>query len=212
MLTDPVEIQIASGAKQKNVRDPKRSREHFVRIFDEFLADVTWADTSVLDMGPGQYDFGVMARERGATVFNVERDPAVVELGRYKGFDVVEGDLKRYGLDLVGRELDGLFCKYSINAFWFLDPEALDEHVAAIDSTLVADGWAWIAPWNGVPKKQDLSPTEIEAVVATQRRAFESRGYTTVELSEEQSRRYGVHGATANRVVFVRGAVATRVP
>ena len=36
MLTDPTEIEIISAARQKNVRDPLRSRAHFDNIFADF--------------------------------------------------------------------------------------------------------------------------------------------------------------------------------
>ena len=37
MLTEKKEIEIISRAKQKNVRDPNRSRKHFENIFKNIL-------------------------------------------------------------------------------------------------------------------------------------------------------------------------------
>ena len=76
MLTDPKEIEIISRARQKNVRDHRRSREHFTRIFADFLADVPMQGQRLVDMGPGQYDFGVLARERGAGTVGLDHDEA----------------------------------------------------------------------------------------------------------------------------------------
>jgi len=64
MLTDPEEIRIISIARQKNVRDPNRSREHFHHIFKDFFSKSDFNGLRVLDLGPGQYDFGELARER----------------------------------------------------------------------------------------------------------------------------------------------------
>lgn len=86
MLTDPREIEIISKARQKNVRDQNRSRQHFLNILEDFLPLKSLKDQLILDLGPGQFDFGVVARERGAEVMAIDNDPAVVELGRYKGF------------------------------------------------------------------------------------------------------------------------------
>jgi hypothetical protein len=213
MLTDPREIEIISHARQKNVRDPRRSRDHFTRIFEDFLGGVPFSDTGVLDLGPGQWDFGVLARERGAGVWGVDNDPAVVELGRHKGFHSLHGDLKRLSpaswngdiADAPPIPFDGVFCKFSINAFWFVEDEpALRAHVSKVASLLADPGWAWIAPWNGPPRRVELTEGVISRVLTVQDEAFRSEGFDVIPLSEAQAKHYGVHGAIANRVVFVR--------
>jgi ribosomal protein L11 methylase PrmA len=85
MLTDSIEIEIISKAKQKNVRDPERSRQHFERIYDDFFGSVNYRNKTFLDLGPGQYDFGVLAELRGAKTVGFDNDPAVLELGKHKG-------------------------------------------------------------------------------------------------------------------------------
>jgi hypothetical protein len=44
----------------------------------------------------------------------------------------------------------------------------------------------------------------IEHILNLQQRLFEDRGFQTVALTEEQTKRYGIHGHVANNVVFVR--------
>jgi|GEM_PF-2002998 len=206
MLTDPDEIAIIAEARQANVRDPNRSRAHFDRIFDDFLAGVGFSDTTVLDLGPGQFDFGVLAADRGATVVAIDKDPAVVALGRHKGFDVVEGRIQTIGgLDWTGR-FDGLFCKFSLNAFWFADDlDGLDRFLDDLNDTAKPDAWGWIAPWNGVPKRGDWSPERVTEVLARQADAFTRHGWKALALSDEQAIHYGVNGRVANHALFVRG-------
>ena len=67
MLTDPREIAIAARAQQKNIRDPKRSREHFRRIFSEFFRGVPFKGRVLLDLGPGRLPFP-FARARPAMI------------------------------------------------------------------------------------------------------------------------------------------------
>lgn len=210
MLTDPREIEIVSRARQKNVRDPGRSREHFERIFADFFAGTEFAGKRFLDLGPGQYDFGVMARERGATVVGIDNDPAVVELGRYKGFEVREGELRKLAAaDFDGRRFDGVFCKYSINAFWHWDDEERHRRAMREIAALTAEAaWGWMAPWNGVPKASGLSAQQIDAALRVQSEEFRAQGYEVFELSEELSRYYGVHGTTGNRALFIRNLPA----
>lgn len=205
MLTDPEEIAIISLAKQANVRDPKRSRVHFEHIFADFLDGVTLRGARVLDIGPGQWDFGVIARERGADVVGIDRDPAVLELGRHKGFDVIEADLRTVTAAKLGGPYDAIFCKYSINAFWFHDDaDGFGGHMATLLGTLKPDGWGWIAPWNGAPKSVPLDPAEISAVLEGQRAIFATAGFDFRDLTVDETRRYGVHGATANNALFTR--------
>lgn len=205
MLTDASEIRIISEARQKNVRDPKRSRKPFETIFAEFLAALGLDHQVLLDLGPGQYDFAVLAADRGAVTHNIDNDPPVVALGEAKGFPVRLGDLKKLDASWYDFQFDGIFCKYSINAFWFHDEEdAHRQYVRGLGALLKSEGWGWIAPWNGIPKKASLSGDRIARVLEVQAETFREIGFRGFELTEELSVEYGVHGATANRALFVR--------
>lgn len=204
MLTDPKEIEIISRAKQKNVRDPKRSREHFVNIFRDFLSNMPMTG-KLLDMGPGQYDFCEMARERGGTCVGMDFDPPVIELGQHKGFETIEGNIQKLGSLGIVDTFDGVFNKFALNAFWFWEDD--EKHEAFVDDLckiLKASGWAWIAPWNGVPKTSDISDKRLQEVLDLQHKFFTQRGFTSCDLSERQSRLYGIHGTVANNRVFLR--------
>lgn len=202
MLTDPKAIEIISGARQANVRDPKRSREHFIRIFDDFLWDTDLFDAVVLDIGPGQFDFCELAKEQSALPSAIDKDPAVVELGKYLGFPTVQGDIRDISEYFSEATFDGLFCKFSINAMWFKTPQEVAEHVRSVCSLLKPGGWGWIAPWNGRPNDNRLD--SVSELIAAQRTAFEQEGFAHCSLSEEQTRHYGVHGSTVDRPLFVR--------
>lgn len=65
MLNDLAEIAIIANARQKNVRDPNRSRAHFERL--------AFPGQTTVDLGPGHYDFGMLARAKGAQVYGVEK-------------------------------------------------------------------------------------------------------------------------------------------
>jgi len=203
MLTDRKAIEIISGAKQPNVRDPNRKREPFEYIMSDFFAGVDLAGKRWLDLGPGQHDFGVLARERGAHVVALDKDPAVVALGDYLGFDSVEGDIRDLANLFEPGSFDGVFCKYSVNALWFKTAPAVVQHVSDTVALMKPNGLAWIAPWNGVPKA--MTDADAEPLLAAQHESFIAAGFEALELDKDQSRHYGVHGKTANRVVFWRG-------
>ena len=101
---------------------------------------------------------------------------------------------------------DGLFCKYSLNAFWFTeDLRRLRDHVNVFLGALRPPGWGWIAPWNGVPKNLDLDDAQLDAVLGAQVDAFRAAGFVFRDLSEDDTRRYGAHGGTANNALLTRG-------
>ena len=206
MLTDSIEIEIISRARQKNVRDPNRSRKHFENIFKDFFGKLEFQGSTVMDLGPGQFDFCEIATERGcAKCFAVDNDPAVLELGQYKGYEIQKGNLKDLSPGWFVQPVDGLFCKFSFNAFWFhQNIEKLSDYAAQLDSIVRAGGWAWLAPWNGVPKSAILTPAHIEEILSTQIAAFERLGYKTVMLSNSQTDRYGVSGLVANSPLFIK--------
>jgi hypothetical protein len=202
MLRDPVEIEIASRAQQPGIRDPNRPREHFDHIFDDFLRGDVIAARDLIDLGPGQWDFAELARERGVgSVTGIDRDEAVVELGHYKGFRPLLGDLRELDPGELGT-FDGVFCKFSLNAFWAATDDEAVAYVGRIGELVRPGGWSWIAPWNGAPA--ELPQDAIDRRLAAQRSAFREHGFDAYELPVELARRYGVTGRVANHPLFVR--------
>lgn len=203
MLIDPVEIDIISSARQANVRSPKDAREHFRRIFDDFLNPVQMQGTKILDLGPGHWDFGELARERCAEVWGVDNDPPVLALGPHKGFHVAAGELRWPAKLKLPVLFDGLFCKFSVNAFWAWRSEAAQQRfVPELLSLARPDAWTWISPWNGPSKKR---PSKRINVLGWQKSAFEKHGCRWRELTRDEAIYYGVHGDTENWIVFARG-------
>lgn len=205
MILDPKEIEIISKARQKNIRDHKRSKEHFDRIFHDFFRSVSFDNTISLDLGPGHYDFGEIVRTKGGRTEGIDNDPAVLELGKYKTFKVHDGNLKK--IDSIGIKTiyNGLFCKLSINVFWKMDIIKVSEYTDCLFSLLDANAWVWIAPWNGLPKSEVLSHQNIEKIKDCQIESFKAYNCRAFELDESLCKYYGVHGVTVNSPLFVKG-------
>jgi hypothetical protein len=155
-------------------------------------------------MGAGQFDFGVLARQRGASVLGIDNDPAVLELGTHKGFATQQVQLRRLDARHLPGPFDGLFCKFSLNAFWASGPTEHRAQIHEIASLLKTDGWAWIAPWNGPPKRVPLSPDDISQTLQVQADEFARHGFLGFALTDALAKYYGVHGATGNNALFVR--------
>ncbi len=205
MLNDPKEIEIISKARQKNVRDPKRSREHFYRIFNDFFVGVTFEKGQYIDLGAGQFDFCEIIKNNNGFCTGVDNDPAVIELGIYKQFDVIQADIKKISKINILHKFDGVFNKFSLNAFWFWTDDS--EHELLIDSIanlVKPGGWAWIAPWNGIPKHTYINKEDVTTVLDLQKRFFAKHGFTYISLDIKKSKYYGINGNIANNIIFLK--------
>ena len=206
MLTDKIAIEIIAGAKQKNVRDPNRSREHFYRIFEDYLSnDNLFNNRKIIDLGPGQYDFSELASAKGAMVDAIDFDPVVVKLGNYLGYRCMLGQIQKIAQLPLPHLYDGLFCKFSINAFWFInDNEAHRKFINCLFSILDKYNWVWVAPWNGIPKSKNINDRQIDETLNMQKMLFKNHGCLTKVLTEDESKYYGIHGNTENRIIFTK--------
>ena len=205
MLTDSKEIDIISRARQKNVRDPKRSRKHFYHILDDFFQGVSFTEEMYIDLGAGQFDFAEIVRSLGGSCLGIDNDEAVIELGRFKGFEAIKADVKKLSTLKLDRDFDGVFNKFTLNAFWYWDDD--QQHKELIDSIAMlmrSGAWAWIAPWNGIPKKENIETSDIERVLNIQIELFSEHGFNYITLNEKQSKYYGINGNIANNIIFYK--------
>ena len=133
---------------------------------------------------------------------------AVVAVGNCLGFEVIEMDMKKPNAFKLDRTFDGLFCKFSINAFWFPSPETLNDQISDMCNQLSDTGWGWIAPWNGVPKA--ISDKKfIKQMLTTQKETFELHGWECRELKKAEITHYGVNGKVANNRLFTKEPINT---
>ncbi len=194
MLKNPEEIEIISEAMQVNVRNPNRPRRPFFRILEDFLSFEQVNNIRILDLGPGQFDLGEILKSHNSIVDAIDFDPAVIKLGEAKGFKTFFLDMSKieeFSLENKN-QYDAVFCKYSMNAFWFEKPEEVIMFSESIGRILKKDGWAWLAPWNG--DCSHLSKSFQQEMIKAQIFGFEQCGFKKLELSYFQSKLYGVNG------------------
>lgn len=204
MLHDPEEIELISKAAQVNLRDPRRPRTHFVNILEDFFSPRQFSAKTILDLGPGHFDLGELTTLFGAVVDAIDNDPAVIALGRHKGFSVFELDLTNPEPFVASHsaQYDGIFCKFSFNAFSFSNPHDLKRNTDQLCALMKEDAWAWLAPWNG--SYQELPERLRGELLRVQIDSFLAKGFHYFEVNKWQSLRYGIHGLTANRPIFTR--------
>ena len=65
-------------------------------------------------------------------------------------------------------------------------------------------GWGWIAPWNGIPKKVSLEKHKIKKILNFQQELFTSNGFKFKNITENQSKYYGINGNVANNIIFYK--------
>ena len=207
MLTHPEAVQLIRNARQPNVANPWRSVRDFEHIIQDFFAPQIEAgelkDSLICDLGPGQYDMLRFFRDAGGICTGIDNDPAVIAVGNCLGFEVIELDMKKPNAFQLGRSFDGIFCKFSINAFWFPSPEALSKQITDLCSQLSDSGWGWIAPWNGIPKAI-TDKKFVKQMLEAQKEAFESHGWECRNLKNAEITHYGVNGKVANNRLFTK--------
>lgn len=190
MLYNDVEIEVMSTAIQTGMRNPKISPKPFQSIIDKYLSDISFKDQAVLDIGPGQWDFLDIAKAGGATrTVGVDFDPAVCELGKVRGHESLQADFKD-GWPFKGQSFDGIFCRGSINVFWFSREPELKDFLEGITDSLKPGGWLWIAPWN---KPADSQPEDVVAMIKTETTAWRERhGIESIVPADDEKRALGI--------------------
>lgn len=167
MLYNKDEESVMATAIQERMRTSSPAVHRSIKaIFDVFIGDRDFKGARILDVGPGQCDFLDMAKERGAITFGVDFDPAAVRLGEMRGHRMLHHNLSK-GWPYESDQFDGIFCRGSINCFWFATPERLTDLRLFLDrmnASLTPEGWLWVLPFNN-PAEKHL--TMVEAIRGT---------------------------------------------
>lgn len=189
MLYTDEERAVMEEAIQPNMRNKNILVQPFKNIVADFLAEVPLKGARVLDIGPGQFDFLDLMKSYGASVtVGIDFDHAIQKLGAMRGHEVVITDL-RSGWPLKGESFDGIFCRGSLNCFWYSEEDKLREFLDNMVASLSPKGWMWIAPWNKSAALQVGYTATVERVVA----AWADRNGITIEEPEKVSHaRYGI--------------------
>lgn len=190
MLFDDEEVQIMSAALQPHLREPHRSELISRRIFEDFLAARDLAGCRVLELGPGQYDLARMVEGAGATMVSMDHDPAVIALGRKRGYNVIQADFRTFDWSSLRGQFDGLLSRGSITPLWARDNGGIGSFVNVICSALKPSGWGWIAPWNNA--LADFAPDRAQTLLKDERQAFGRNGFRAIDPVPQAIMRYGL--------------------
>lgn len=187
MLYNDIERGIMSRARQPNMRRSHPSGQKAIaRIVDTVLVANKMSGAKVLELGPGQCDFLDIARSMGATTFGIDFDPAVVQLGKLRGHTMTLHNLST-GWPLGEERFDGIFCRGSINCFWFVkqtDQDRLDLFLDNLSGALNPDGWLWIVPWNKPATPDQALEDETHTTVAM----WAQRSGVTIQCLDDEAR------------------------
>jgi SAM-dependent methyltransferase len=205
MLCNDEECRIMVGAAQPQLRTSQPDKK-FKWVLENFFADGQLAASRILELGPGQFDFSRLAMAAGATITTMDYDPAVVALGRQRGYDIIEADFRTFDWSTIRGEFDGLFVCDAIAPHWFTEAAALQEFVDQVCLILRPRGWGWVLPWNRYVKRRRAY---VAHMLNAQREAFERNGFVSLELTRLYARTGGKYSPTAKihdrRDLFIKG-------
>jgi hypothetical protein len=207
---DETAQQIIENTPGKSYR---KSRPHravrTANIVNDFFHHEDFEGKTCIEIGPGHYNFALIARHLGARVTCFERDPVHARLGRHLGFEVIEEDI--FAADMRDlKAVDGIWLK-NVQYRGEYTPEAQGEFATRLHGLLTNDAWGWCVLRNrdAAEELETYPPEEIEKLV-NQRRAFESRGWMATAVLEGDRKRYALNFAGAPWILTLRLSPPTR--
>ena len=192
MLYNDIEKELMASAIQVNMRTSSAAVHRGISsIVDSYWNHIDFHGLRILDIGPGQCDFLDIVKEKGAITFGVDFDPAVVKLGEMRGHNMTLCNL-REDLPFKDMTFDGIFCRGSINCYWFAQPDnsLLLQFLDHITKSLRPNGCMWILPWN---KPADNQENLVDATRATIDEWAKQSNVKIEVVSEAQKSKYGLY-------------------
>ena len=206
MLYNDTERELMANAIQVNMRTSSAAvHKGISAIVDSYFKHIDFHGLRVLDIGPGQCDFLDIVKEKGAITFGVDFDPAVVKLGEMRGHNMTFCNL-REDWPFKDMKFDGIFCRGSINCYWFAQPDnndLLQQFLDHITKSLKPNGWMWILPWN---KPSDNQENLVDATIEEWAKQFNIK----IEVvSEAEKSKYGLYYTIPITKIWTKNCVST---
>jgi hypothetical protein len=184
--------EIISESSMKSYRVEREHRAaRTANILNDFFERGDFVGKFCMDIGPGHYNFSMLAQSLGADVIAVERNPVHAALGRHLGFKILEENV----LDMDETSLtplDGLWLK-NVQYPGSYGEDKLKNFVGRLNSILKPKAWGWVVLRNGMVKNLPEG-ADMESVpeLVAQRRAFEVEGWSAYPVLYEDRKRYGL--------------------
>lgn len=173
-------------------------------IYRDFFAHLNLKGMDILEFGPGRCEMLYLFKKAGANCFGIDTDPAVIELGRSRGYTMFEENfnvLTKKSLD--GRRFDGLFGRGVLSAFRYIDAKDSVRPPQVCRFILKPKGWAWILPYNTAPRlNTKRSQWYFVEKMGLQIHTFKSKNFQHVDLTPRLRGRYARLGKITNYPLF----------
>lgn len=182
--SEALEIVSKSPMSKYRKTQPGRARKT-ARLLNDAFADVSSLGTKLVEVGPGLYQFALIARHLGATTVCIEQEHAHAELGRHLGFEVWEDDFFSLDAKLAA---DGIWMK-NLQYRGSYDEASLRVFAQRVTNMLNEGGWGLIVLRNG---GHDYSDDDIPLELQAQKKAFEECGWSALRLNAPLRERWGL--------------------
>lgn len=163
-----------------------RRAERVANIINDKFELEHFSGKRILEIGPGHYAFALIARELGAEVVCLERDPSFIKLGILLGFEVLEVDYNELTLGYFNEKFDGLWIKGTFNACNYSNEVDIFRVAEALTSVIKEGGWGWFAVVNKVQGNQNDSNHFLRERIDTQRRALEKNEWHATLIKDAE--------------------------
>lgn len=194
----------------------KRRGIRTANIINDFFEADHFSDKRILEIGPGQYAFALLARTLGASVEALEYNPRKSDAGRELGFKVYNHDMHKLSQLGLSNSFDGLWLKGTFNPILPPTPtSAMRDFVGQMDDVLRPGAWAWCCPNIYDRTPGDHTPTSTEQKASDeQAQVFVDAGWDLIPIQEDDRVRYALKSLPYRgaKYIFVRNLRAPAPP
>jgi hypothetical protein len=186
-------------------------------IINAFFQASDFAGRSVLELGPGQFAFALLARSLGSDVTTLDKNAFFVDCAKVLDFPIYHLDYYQCLASDVPARFDGLWLKGSFSALLPGGERAIREVAAKLSSWIAPGGWGFVAPNNKEEKYHrkfgEAYVDEMHRLIEAQRAAMESAGWRPIVLTPTRRRYFGLASTAynASRYLFIRNLDDTRL-
>jgi hypothetical protein len=183
---------------------------HTANIMNTFFQVSDFAGRSVLELGPGQFAFALLARSLGSKVSTLDKNAFFVDCAKVLDFPIYHLDYYQCPASDVSTRFDGLWLKGSFSALVPGDETIIREIAAKLSGWIVPGGWGFVAPNNKEEKYRgkfgERYAEEMRRLIEVQRAAMESAGWRTVVLTPTRRQYLGLASTAygASRYLFIQ--------
>lgn len=186
-------------------------------IMNLMFSKSSFQDKSILEIGPGQFAFSLLARSLGGYLTVLDKNDFFIEVAKALNFKSAHLDYYLCSSSAMPTAFEGLWLKGSFSPLISGQLGAIEDVANKITKWITNDGWGLVAPNAKTAKFEQRFGThfesEMERLIEGQREVMEGLGWTSVSLNENLRRYLGLASRAydASAYIYAKNLDLSRV-